>query len=348
MSVTASPRVIGLFVLGAIVLGVLGLLALGGAKLFHRGDVYSIYFDESLKGLRRGAPLTFRGVDVGQVTEIRAIYDGATGDVRVPVTVEIRPGAMLLTDGAAEGRPAMARLIEHGLRARLDVQSLLTGQLLIALDFFVPAGTGDAPPAGEIPSVPSTLATLQRTIDKALMGAPELAGSLEGLVGSVRELLSKANLDSIQQTLLAVQHLSDTLGDPDGPAQRALAELPALLADLRSSAAQAPALLARLDQLAGTGERLIATGDAKLTALGEEVTAVAASLRKVADQATQVLSENRRGINDFVDDGLPELQGFVEDATLLVNQLSATIRDLRQDPARFFLGDRAGQGVNLR
>ena len=53
-------------------------------------------------------------------------------------------------------------------------------------------------------------------------------------------------------------------------------------------------------------------------------------------------------MNDFVDNGLPELQGFVEDATVLVNQLSATIRDMRQDPARFFLGDRAGQGVNLR
>ena len=94
--------------------------------------------------------------------------------------------------------------------------------------------------------------------------------------------------------------------------------------------------------------KLMATGDTRLTALGEDVTKVAASLRKVADQAAQVLSENRRGLNEFVDNGLPELQGFVEDATILVNQLSATIRDMRQDPARFFLGDRAGQGVNLR
>ena len=151
MSVMASPRAIGLFVLGAIVLGVLGLLAIGGAKFFNRGDTFTIYFDESLKGLRRGAPLAFRGVDVGQVTEIRAIYDGATGDVRVPVTVEVRPGAVLLTDSTVEGRAAMQRLIEHGLRARLDVQSLLTGQLLIALDFFVPAGTGAAPRPGRSP-----------------------------------------------------------------------------------------------------------------------------------------------------------------------------------------------------
>ena len=71
------------------------------------------------------------------------------------------------------------------------MQSLLTGQLLIALDFFVPAGDcRGPPPPGEIPSVPSTLANLQRTIDQALMGAPEIASSLEELVASVRELLS--------------------------------------------------------------------------------------------------------------------------------------------------------------
>ncbi|MFL5331839.1 MAG: MlaD family protein [Geminicoccaceae bacterium] len=349
MSVTASPRAIGLFVLGAIVLGVLGLLALGGAKLFNRGDTFTIYFDESLKGLRRGAPLTFRGVDVGQVTEIRAIYDGATGDVRVPVTVELRPGAVVLTDGAAQGRAAMERLIGRGLRPRLDVQSLLTGQLLIALDFFVPAGAAKDPPRpGEIPSVPSTLANLQRTIDQALMGAPEIANSLQGLVASLRELLSTSNRDSLQQALMALAHLADTLGDPEGPTQRALADLPGMMADLRAGAAQAPLLLAKLDQLASSGEKLVATGDARLTALGDNVAKVAASLRRVTDQAAQVLGENRRGLNDFVDNGLPEVQGFVEDATILVNQLSATIRDMRQDPARFFLGDRAGQGVNLR
>ena len=70
-----SPRLIGLFVLGAIVLGILGAIALGGGKLFRQGTQYTIYFDESLKGLRRGSPLTFRGVDIGQVTDIRAVYD---------------------------------------------------------------------------------------------------------------------------------------------------------------------------------------------------------------------------------------------------------------------------------
>ena len=106
-----------------------------------------------------------------------------------------------------------------------------------------------------------------------------------------------------------------------------------------------PPLLAKLDSSPGAGERLVATGDARLTAIGDEVTKVATSLAQGRGSGGALLGENRKGLNDFVEDGLPEIQGFVEDATLLVNELSATVRDMRQDPARFFLGDRAGQGV---
>lgn len=349
MSRAASPKAIGLFVLGGIVLGVVSLLALGGTQLFNRGDTLTIYFDESLKGLRRGAPLTFRGVDIGEVTEIRAIYDNASGEVRVPVIVELRPGAVAMTDGLADVSATMAGLIARGLRARLDVQSLLTGQLLIALDFFPPpAGpTAKPPEPGVIPSIPSTLANLQRTIDEALMGAPDIARSLEELVASLRGLLSESNRGSLEHALTSLARLADTLGDPQGPTQRALADLPAMMADLRTGAAQVPSLLTRLDTLAMSGERLLASGDTRLAALGDEATLLAASLRKATDQAARLLGENRKGVNDFVEDGLPEIQGLVEDATLMVNELNATIRDMRQSPARFFLGDRAGQGVRL-
>lgn len=88
---------------------------------------------------------------------------------------------------------------------------------------------------------------------------------------------------------------------------------------------------------------LATSGDARLQALGDQLARVSESAAKAADQAAALMRENRRGLNEFVDDGLPQMQGFVEDATRLVNELSSTIRDLRQDPTRFFLGDRARQ-----
>ena len=208
MSVMASPRAIGLFVLGAIVLGVLGLLAFGGRQAVQSRRRLHHLLRESLKGLRRGAPVTFRGVDVGQVTEIRAIYDSATGDVRVPVTVEIRPGAVLLTDSTSRAG-AMQRLVEHGLRARLDVQSMLTGQLLMALDFFVPAATGRGPPppATGSPSVTSTWAGLQRTVDEALFGSARDRPHAAEELGALRDLLSRRTARASQQTLVALAAL---------------------------------------------------------------------------------------------------------------------------------------------
>ena len=343
-----NTKAIGLFVLAGIALAILGLILFGGSRYLHRGDTYVIYFDESLKGLRRGAPVTFRGVDIGQVTEIHAVYDATTGAVRVPVTVELRPGALSMTDGMAASHDVLPDLTARGLRARLDVQSLLTGQLLIALDFFPPAnGAATKPEPGEIPSVPSTLATLQKTIDGALMDAPAITASLKDLVASLNQLLSGSNRDSLQRSLVALTTLAETLGDREGPLQRALADLPALMADLRTGAAGLPALLARLDTLAAAGEQLIATGDARLKTIGEDVTKLVAALRKVADQANALIAENRGDLRDFTEEGLPEIRGLVEDANRMVNELSGTIRDIRQDPARFSLGDRAGQGVTL-
>jgi paraquat-inducible protein B len=236
----------------------------------------------------------------------------------------------------------MAGLIEQGLRARLDVQSLLTGQLLIALDFFpAPAGAAAQPPEpGVIPSVPSTLANLQRTADSALMELPEITHSLREVAGALRGFLSEGNRESLQAALGSLSVLARSLGDPEGPTQRSLAQLPGLLDDLGNGAQKLPPVLERL-------EGFTTSTEARLQTLSDQVTRLSDSAIKATDQAAALMRENRRGLNDFVTDGLPEIEGFVADATRLVNELSSTIRDMRQDPARFFLGDRARQGVQL-
>jgi ABC-type transporter Mla subunit MlaD len=91
----------------------------------------------------------------------------------------------------------------------------------------------------------------------------------------------------------------------------------------------------------------VSDGDARLQTLGEEAGRLAVSLRRAADQASALIRENREGLEEFTADGLPQLVGLVEDANRMVNELNGAIRDMRQDPARFFLGDRAAQGVRL-
>ncbi|HEX6014507.1 MAG TPA: MlaD family protein, partial [Geminicoccaceae bacterium] len=232
MSRRADPRLIGLFVLGAVGVAVAGVVAFGGSGLFDQGDRYTIHFDESLKGLRVGAPVTFRGVEVGQVREIRAVYDPASGAVQVPVVVELRPGALSMGDGAATPSPAddvIPDLVDHGLRARLDLQSIVTGQLLVSLDFYgrpADATAADpAPPPGEIPSIRSTWAGLQRTVDEALLNAPEIARTLKELTTALRDLVTGPTGDSLRQGVVSLSVLLEGLGDPAGPLAQTVAEL---------------------------------------------------------------------------------------------------------------------------
>ena len=66
-----NPTMIGAFVVSAIVLMVAGVLLFGGGKFFQEKLPYVLFFDSTVEGLNVGAPVIFRGVQVGQVTEIR-------------------------------------------------------------------------------------------------------------------------------------------------------------------------------------------------------------------------------------------------------------------------------------
>ena len=72
---TANPTVIGGFVVGAITLIVLGLLVFGGTTWFAERNTFIAYFPGSVKGLRVGAPVDFRGVTIGEVTEVKVLFD---------------------------------------------------------------------------------------------------------------------------------------------------------------------------------------------------------------------------------------------------------------------------------
>ena len=130
MSTRANPTVIGVFVLGAVVLLVLALLAWGGTGLFRTRLDYVLFFDSSVIGLNNGAPVTFRGVKVGQVTDIQIRW----GTPLVAVYISVEPDLLKGTPKAGAQAQIQQAVMERGLRAKLKMQSFVTGVLYVALE----------------------------------------------------------------------------------------------------------------------------------------------------------------------------------------------------------------------
>ncbi len=91
MSKKANTTAIGVFVVGAIVLVVAGIIVFGGGRFFKDTKKFVLFFEGSMQGLGKGAPVAFKGVRVGSVTEIKVILDSRDLSPQIPVFIEIEP-----------------------------------------------------------------------------------------------------------------------------------------------------------------------------------------------------------------------------------------------------------------
>ncbi|MEJ1971118.1 MAG: MlaD family protein [Lacunisphaera sp.] len=108
MKTKVSPAVVGMFVLGALALGVIALLSFGGLSLFSKPQRFMVYFDESVHGLDLGSPVKLRGVRVGRVVDLVIHYDDAANHSVVAVTCELNRNVITDAKGTQLGSPAPA------------------------------------------------------------------------------------------------------------------------------------------------------------------------------------------------------------------------------------------------
>jgi paraquat-inducible protein B len=166
--------------------------------------VFTMYFEESLRGLTVGAPVELNGVAIGEVKGILTGYDNKLGRFRFPVDVAIYPGRLraLSREKMADPTPAEQKakidgLIEGGLRAQMKTGSLLTGQMYISLGMFpdaAPAKINWATNPPEFPTQPGMMIELQATlmnISKKLENMPidKLGGDLHVALQSLNRTL---------------------------------------------------------------------------------------------------------------------------------------------------------------
>jgi len=233
MSKQANKIAIGGFVVGAIGLVILGMLVFGSGKFFQKKSVQVMYFKGSVKGLNVGAPVKFRGVDIGMVRDVLITIDPHDDEFYVPVYVEIFQDRLILLDTQKDmfeyyrDMKEMDKLVNQmGLRAQLQLQSLLTGQLFVNYDFYPDTEVkiiGLEKQFYEIPTIPTTLQMLSGSIEQIIRDFSEanfqeiiknIAEAAEGVNSLVNSEGLKKSIRELNEALTGLKkliHNADTL-----------------------------------------------------------------------------------------------------------------------------------------
>ena len=298
-----NPTAIGLFILGGLLLAVVALLVFGGLGWFEPRERAVAYFRGSVQGLSVGARVEFRGVPIGKVNAIRLEIDERDLTAIIPVFIEYDPHAWRYV-GGPERRPAsIVDAVAKGLRAELVPQSFLTGQMLVELDMR-----------------PDTPALLARPGDSSLAEIPTIKSDIEQL----KDVLTSLPLRDIASSLdRASRGLDRLLDSPD---------LPDLLKNLNTTAANAAAFTGKLDQdrvklvadlhdalatleKAGTGLQGVSTDARQVLKTMDQVTAT--DLRKTLRSAEATLQQMQTTFSEASNMLAPESPDRVEISRIL-------------------------------
>ena len=351
MARRANPTVIGAFAVGAVVLAVGAVFLFGSGRFFSDTQKYVLFFDESLKGLSIGSPVTLAGVEIGSVTDIQVELDLEEMSYRAPVTIEIdrhtfarvRRGKSMEERVRLDAR-RVGQLVEEGLRAQLQTRSYLTGMLQVALEFRpdtearLEGVRGKYP---EIPTIPTALEQLSRTLES--LPVEELVDRLNQLVQGMDEMLRSPrmgeNLSSLEQTLQNVLILTEDLSNGDDGVvthlQEAIAEIREVVDNVNlqveSLCSATLAAVERAQKVLKDADEdtvpqlnaLLERAGGQIDPLAARLTAAIASAETTLDAATKVLDDVGRATAGAPDAG-QELEAVLRE----LNSAARAVREL--------------------
>ena len=197
MARQANRMMIGVFVVIALFLLAVSVAVLGSGKFFTKTQKFVLYFNESVKGLDVGSPVLFEGVRVGSVINIDIVADPVKEQTEIPVIIQIELDHFKVRKAGqfVDPQKDMPWLIGKGLRGVLSMQSLITGKLLIEIDFYpgTPVNLKNIDKQyTEIPTIPVHHLKAGRALDKLDLEAVQT--KLELALDGIAELTTNPDL----------------------------------------------------------------------------------------------------------------------------------------------------------
>lgn len=311
---TANKTLIGAFVVGGIILFLIAFILLGAGSFSGVRPSAIAYFEDSVSGLDIGAPVKFRGVTIGKVSQVllRTANQGAA-DYSVPVVMEFTSNLLTARglDQALLDKRGLRGSIDKGLRAKLQQQSVITGVLYVELDYFPDSAyrlhdlKGDS---SEIPTLPSNLGALTKAVSQTLdqlsrVDFVSITKKVDSILGRLDKGASQIEFEKINGNLvLASANIARITGDP--VVTKAVADFSAAMRGVDELVKR---LNGKVDPVADDVKGMAVAGRKALEHLNEAsenlrgLTKPGSPARRDLDQALQDVSEAAQAIRNLAD-----------------------------------------------
>ncbi len=327
MSKSANKTLIGVFVLGATALLVIAVLVLGSGKFFRKTFRAVCFFEGSVGGLSVGAPVIFNGVRIGEVTDVVLRYDTRDLTATIPVHIEIDPQRMkTLGPRPTSFEENLKLLIDHGLRARLELESIVTGKLQVSLSLYPDrpvrlVGTGQEYP--EIPTIPSTVQEITKRIEQ--LPLEEMIKNIATAAEGINRVVNSPEITkTIQSVSLAaeeakglIKNLNNQVQPLSSDVQQTLREAQKLLREIDVKAAT---LTSSIDGAVKDVQKLVQNVDSEVGPLGSSVQRTLSSIEKTSDEARTTLRQAQQT--------LTVLEGDIGEDSELMYELKKTVKEV--------------------
>jgi paraquat-inducible protein B len=324
VSAKIHPRAVGAFVLGAIGLVLAAVVVLSSGNWLARRDRFALYFPGSVKGLDKGAPVTFRGVKVGQVDDVQAILtDRPNALIQIEVVIDIRHSVVKVPQGqsvpaallpSASQEDFARGLLDRGVRARLVSASLLTGQKYIDLDFLPEEPARFAGLRPRYPELPTSSTAIEKLGDKA-----------ETILSKATELPVDELLDDLRKTLQAAREVLESR------------DLRATLAGAHRSVRTMESALGQVQATFHTADETLGAVHSETGPTAEEARQTLHAFRRTAERAQESLDVLKGTLNGTDDTRLTATEAL-EELTHTMQALRNLVDYLQTHPEAVVIG----------
>jgi len=365
MSAKANYFKIGLFVIAAAAIGILGLVLLGSGRFLHKRVTAETYINESVQGLDIGSAVRYRGVQIGNVTDMDFVHnlypaESKLGIRYVLVRMTLDPSAF----GKSYGKqiePFLRNEISRGLRVRMSAQGL-TGISYLEVDYVdpeinPPLAISWKPMYYYIPSATSTITRMSESIETILRKLAStqfetVAQEMHTLLITMQKEIQDAKLADIHDEITAFLH--KTSGEvADAKLGKLHDEMSALLKGLGETnlALQKVVQDPRIDEILSGTHDLVSSKDGEAAKLLTDLMTASRKIGTTLDNLNAVVQSKE------VSESLGHLKSSLERLDLILSSqqqsidtifenvsrasedFKALVREARRDPSGFLFGE---------